>query len=78
MPAQVTFTTDQKLKKTALKKAKEDGITLKALLIFSMKSYVEGNIKIGLIPVEETQIEELFFADEALQDKAQKLHNLLK
>ncbi len=48
MLAQINFTADQDLKKAALAKAKSQGIPLKVLLSFFLKSYVEGEIEFGL------------------------------
>lgn len=48
MTTQVSFTADQKLKNKALQKAKLEGITLKALLIYAMKSFVDGKISFDL------------------------------
>lgn len=49
MSAQVSFTTDAELKKRALEKAKREGITLKTVLLYSMKAYVENKIHFGMV-----------------------------
>ncbi len=48
MTTQVSFTTNQELKEKALQKAKDEGITLKALLTYAMKSFVDGKISLDL------------------------------
>ncbi len=79
MISQVTFTADKKLKEQALKKAKIEGITLKALLTYSMKSFVNGDLSFHLRSKnKEPYVEELFFDDPQLMEKAKKVADLLK
>ena len=49
MITQVAFKTDNELKKSALQKARREGVTLKAVLTYFMRSYVQGDIEIGVI-----------------------------
>ena len=77
MRTQVSFTTDEELKNKALKKAKSQGISLKTLLVYAMKSFVEGKIGLSLEPLEEPEIEEMHFDDKAINAKAKKLARLL-
>lgn len=51
--AQISFKTDHKLKDQALKKARSEGITLKALLSLAMKAYVRDDFSLGLQRREE-------------------------
>jgi hypothetical protein len=76
MTTQVSFTADAELKKKALKKAKKEGITLKTILLYSMKAYVEGKIHFGVTSRQEPEIEEIIFEDSAIQRKAKKLMNV--
>lgn len=78
MSSQVSFTTDVELKKKALAKAKKEGITLKAILLYSMKAYVEGKLHFGVISSEEPEVEKITFDNKEIHSKAQKLANLLK
>lgn len=79
MTTQVSFITDNDLKNKALEKAKSEGISLKTLLVYSMKAYVEGKISLGIkIADEESDLEEMVFDDEHLNEKALKLAKLLK
>ncbi len=78
MSTQVSFTADLELKKRTLEKAKKEGITLKTILLYSMKAYVEGKIHFGIISEEEHEIEEIIINNSAIEKKAQKLVNLLK
>lgn len=79
MTTQVSFTADENLKKKALEKAKNEGLTLKAFLIYAMKSYVEGKISFHLVATEsEPDVEELIFSDKKIHDKAKKIAQLLK
>ena len=54
MTTQVMFKIEERLKKAAQKKAKEEGITLSDLYHFATKSYIEGSINIGLTFKEES------------------------
>ena len=75
---QVSFTADEVLKERALEKAKFEGITLKALLTYAMKSYVDGQLKFYLLsPQQEPEDEEVFFDDVELLKKSKKLAQLL-
>ena len=47
MTTQVVFKTDEDLKKSAIEKAKQEGMTLKAVLTYFMRSYVAGDIELG-------------------------------
>ena len=76
MLSQISFTADEELKEKTMKKAKEKGITLKSLFIFSMEAFVKGKINIGIQPMEE--IEELRFENSSINKKAEKLAKLLK
>lgn len=79
MITQISFTADENLKDRAMQKAKSEGITLKALLTYSMRSFVEGKMKIGLVVASsETDVEEIIFHDKKLNEKAKKLAKLLK
>lgn len=79
MTTQVSFTTDIDLKKQALEKAKSEGITLKALLVGTMRDFVEGRISFGITPRRlEPDVEEIVFTDEGVNQKAATLARLLK
>lgn len=47
MTTKTIFNINTVLKKAAMKKAKKDGITLSAVLNFSVRAYVEDRIKIN-------------------------------
>lgn len=49
MITQVAFKTDVELKKSALQKAKREGVTLKAILTYFMRSYIAGDIELGIV-----------------------------
>lgn len=79
MTTQVSFTTDEDLKKQALEKAKSEGITLKALLVGTMRDFVEGKISFGItLRRFEPDVEEIVFTDEGINQKAAALARLLK
>ena len=79
MTTQVSFTADLDLKKQALEKARREGITLKTLLIYAMKGFVEGKISLSLEATNnKPDVEEINFTDAAVNEKAEKLANLLK
>ena len=48
MITQVSFTTDKNLKEKALQRARQEGITLKTLFVYTMKGFVDGKISLGL------------------------------
>ncbi len=77
MLTQISFTADKQLKEKASKKAKEKGITLKSILVFSMEAFSEGKIDVGLLP-GNNEIEELHFDSPSINKKAEKLTSLLK
>jgi len=78
MNSQVSFMANSELKKKALDKAKREGITLKTILLYSMKAYVDGKIQFGILNERGAEVEEITIKDQAIQTKAQKLANLLK
>lgn len=79
MTTQVSFTADEDLKNKALQKAKDEGITLKTLFIYTMKGFVEGKISLGIKMAEaEQEVEELSFVDKSINAKAAKLAKLLR
>ena len=79
MLTQVTFTTQDELKKQALTKAKHEGLSLKAVLVYALKGFVSGTITFGLnAPVVESDVEVVEFIDYKLNDRAIKLARLLK
>jgi len=60
MLAQVTFKTDDELKRQALAKAKRDGITLKAFFTYCMRSYTSGGLDLGIVyQTPEREVEEI-------------------
>lgn len=78
MSTQISFTADSKLKEQALEKASQNGITLKTLLVYAMKGFVDGKLSFQLTAsVSEPILEELYFTDKQLHNKAQKLAKLL-
>ena len=77
MVTQVSFTADKDLKDKAMAKAKEKGVTLKSVLIFSMEAFANGKIDLGIVPVE-TEVKEIHFENASIKKKAEKLANLLK
>lgn len=79
MATQVTFIADKDLKDRALKKAKQEGITLKSFFIYAMKGFVDGKISLGInVLANERDVEEIAFADKSINEKAAKLAKLLK
>lgn len=79
MLSQVTFTTQDELKKRALAKARHDGLSLKTVLVYALKGFVAGTISFGLnTNNSEPEIEELHFSDPSINAKAKKLAALLK
>ena len=78
MTTQVSFTADKDLKNRALEKAKSQGITLKALLTYAMKGFVDGKISLSIdTSDQEPEVEELFFDDQKLNATAAILAKLL-
>ncbi len=78
MLSQVSFTVDESTKKRALEKAKQDGVTLKAVLIYAMKGFVDGRISLDLrVSGVEQDVEEWQFTDRQINEQATKLAALL-
>ena len=73
---QVTFLSNTKLKKLTIKKVKEEGITLKALLTMAMKAYLKGDLKVSLSP--KNNYYDKVFPDKDVIAKSNKLGALLK
>lgn len=79
MLSQVTFTTQNELKKQAQAKAKKDGLSLKTVLVYALKGFIAGQITFGLNTVNtESKIEEIYFSDPSINSKAKKLAKLLQ
>lgn len=79
MLSQVTFTTQNELKEHALTKAKQEGLSLKTVLVYALKGFVAGTISFGLNTNDaEPEIEEVFFNDPSINAKAQKIAALFK
>lgn len=79
MIAQISFTADEKLKNKAMEKAKHEGITLKALLTYSMRSFVEGRMRLDIVSAhQEPEVEELIFNSKEINSRAKRLARLLK
>ena len=58
MTTQITFTTDESIKRAMLEKVKQDGITLNAFLVFCMKEYLQGKLELGMTTPPESVAEE--------------------
>lgn len=79
MLTQVSFTAEDSLKSKALEKAKSQGITLKAFLVYAMSGFVDGKIALSIDVSEgEPEVEELLFTDKTINSKAKKLARLLR
>jgi hypothetical protein len=72
MTTQITFTTDENLKNATLKKAKQNGITLKAFLIFCMEKYLQGKLDFDMATSSEYKIKKLKATSE-IQDKIDQI-----
>ena len=77
MLTQISFTADEALKEKAMQKAKENGLTLKSVLIFSMEAFADEKIKFGVIGPGR-DVEEMHFDAPSIKKKAEKLGRLLK
>ncbi|PIT87237.1 MAG: hypothetical protein COU31_04030 [Candidatus Magasanikbacteria bacterium CG10_big_fil_rev_8_21_14_0_10_40_10] len=72
---QVTFMSNTELKDRTIKKVKEDGITLKALLTMAMRAYLNNDLKVSLQSSNDYYDE--IFADREIIKKANELGSLL-
>lgn len=77
MNSQVTFLADKSLKDKAMKKAKEKGLSLKSVLVFSMQAFVDDKIDFGIISDDDYELEEIKFDSESINENAAKLAMLL-
>lgn len=73
---QVTFISNKQLKDRTIKKAKEDGITLKALLTMAMKAYLNNDLSVSLRSESDYYPE--IFSDKDVVAKANELGALLQ
>lgn len=73
---QVTFMSNPKLKDRAIKKAKKEGITLKALLTMAMRAYVNNSLRVSLEP--NMNYSDDLFADKDVINKSNQLGELFK
>ena len=79
MLSQVTFTTQTELKKQALAKAKQEGLSLKTVLVYTLKGFVSGQINFSLnTSKSESEIAPINFDNPSINAKADKLAKLLK
>lgn len=80
MTTQISFTADEVLKNQVLEKTKSMGITMKALLIFAMKAFIQNKFSLGFVlwKEEEQEVEEVVFQDPEIYKKAEKIARLLK
>jgi len=72
---QVTFMSNAKLKDRTIKKVKEEGITLKALLTMAMRAYLNNDLKVSLQSSNDYYDD--IFADREIVKKANELGSLL-
>ena len=72
MNTQIVFKTDKDLKDQAMKKARLEGLTLKAVLCQLMKYYVEGKLSFGIQMLEESEMELL----QSSSDQQKKMDNI--
>ncbi len=56
---QIVFTTDTELKKKTLAKLKAEWSTLKSLLQYTMRAYLQGRISLGIVTQDEMWTAEL-------------------
>ena len=76
MNTAVTFLMEEKMKKRAQLRAKEEGLSLKAVIVMSLKAYSDGKLNFGAIDLEP-EIEKVEFYSEKLDKKAKELEKLL-
>jgi len=57
--AQIVFTTDTELKAKTLQKLKKEWSTLKSLLQYTMKAYLQGKISLGIVLDDDMWTEQL-------------------
>ena len=79
MTTQISFTADPQLKERALKKASQEGISLKTLLVYAMKGFVDGKISFNITATpSEPTVEELYFKDKSIHTYAAQITKLLQ
>ena len=75
MVTQIVFKADKSLKDRAMKKARSEGVTLKAILYHALKLYIEGKLNFGL-QVSEPEVE-IIETTPAVQKKMDKIGTIL-
>ena len=65
---QVTFMSNTELKNKTIQKAKQEGLTLKALLTMAMRAYINNDLQVSLKP--NNKYYEDIFADKQIVKKS--------
>lgn len=76
MNTAVTFLMEEKMKKKAQLRAKEEGLSLKAVIVMSLKAYSEGKLSFGAVDLEP-EVEKIEFNSKELDKKVHELGILL-
>lgn len=68
MTSQVIFKLDKKLKDQAMKKAQKEGLAFSSVLKIIIKSFVEGDLRLGLVHEEKFNTSTQKEVDRVLHD----------
>jgi len=77
MNTSLTILMDKNIKNKAQIKAKEDGLSLKAVIVMSLKAYSDGKLNFGAVE-SSPEVERVDFNSKELDEKAKELGVLLK
>ena len=77
MTKQVTFLVDENIKKRAQSRAKNEGLSLKTVMIFSLKAYSEGQLQFGIARDNDLDVEKIDIKDKNLLKKVDELEELI-
>ncbi len=81
MVSQVIFNIDKALKDEAVKKAKQQGVALSAILKMATQAYVDGSLSVGVITKSQVNEKTIELIDKAAgdisrnQDVSRKFHS---
>lgn len=72
MTTQVIFNIDKQLKERAMKKAQREGVPFSSVLKFATKSYVDGDLAVGIVKQEKFNAKTSREIRKALQEIKQR------
>lgn len=76
MTTSVVFKIDEKLKRSAMRRARQEGTTLSAFLKFATHDFVSGNLRFGIRSAKEEKVVDRAIAIYDAEKRAGKLKKI--